>query len=547
MGGVVNVITRRPVESALFLETSYGNEATPDASLSASLRAGRWAAGFDGAAFHTDGYVLVPDSLRGPVDKRAGSDYRTANLTLERIISEKARVFGTASVFGEARANGKVDERNDTHLRQLAVGGDWQSHTLGTLALRAYGGPEVFDQNFFAVALNRASETLTRVQRVPVEQLGGTVQWSRPAGGRQTLVAGIDAREVRGFSDELGYTALLPVGAVIQPSRLTSAVGAGGRERTFALFGEDILRLTPRWIVTVGARFDHWRDYDALSAARPLARPGPTTVIDFPDRTEQAFSPRLSVLHKVSENLSLTASAYRAFRAPTLNELYRSFRLGNIVTLANPDLTAEHLTGAEAGALVTALDRRLSVRGTFFWSDITRSIANVTQSVTPGLITRRRENLGRTRSRGVDLDATARLSSHFELSGGYEFADARVVRFPADPTLEGLLIPLVPRHQATFQARYSNSAAAKRWTRLSFGLQGRAVSGEFDDDRNQLHLGRYFALDALVSHRVTRGVEVFVASENLFNQRYDVARTPVENLGPPALVRGGVRLDLGAR
>ncbi|HEV2492848.1 MAG TPA: TonB-dependent receptor [Terriglobia bacterium] len=547
MGGVVNVVTRQPVDTALFFESSYGNEATPDASLSSSLRAGRWAVGFDGEAFHTDGYVLVPDSIRGPVDNQAGSDNRAGSLRLDRIISENARVFAQASIFGEARANGKVDERNDTHVRQLALGGDWQSDALGSFAVRAYGGPEVFNQNFYAVALDRSNETLTRVQRVPVRRLGGSAQWSRPVGTRQTLVAGIDAQEVRGSSDELAYAPLPPVSAVIEPSHLTSAIGVGGRQRTFGLFGEDVVRLTPRWIVTVAARFDHWRNYDALSATRPLARPGPLSVIDFPNRTEQAFSPRLSVLRKVNDHVSLTASGYRAFRAPTLNELYRSFRLGNILTLANSNLTAEHLTGAEAGALVTALDNRLSVRGTFFWSDITRPVANVTLNVTPTLITRERENLGRTRSRGVDLDATIQLAPDFTLSGGYELANARVVSFPANPALVGLFIPLVPRQQATFQLRYSNPSSANRWTRLTWGIQGRAVGADYDDDQNTLRLGRYFSLDALVSRPLTRGFEVFAASENLLNQRYDVGRTPVETLGPPALVRAGIRLELRGR
>jgi outer membrane receptor protein involved in Fe transport len=547
MGGVVNVVTRPPVDTALFFESSYGNEGTPDASLSSSVKAGRWVAGFDGEAFHTDGYVLVPDSIRGPVDNRAGSDDRTANLRLDRIVSEKTRVFAQASIFGEARANGKVDERNDTHLRQLALGGDWQSDTLGAFLFRAYGGPEVFNQNFYAVALDRSSETLTRVQRVPVKQLGGSAQWSRPVGTRQTLVAGVDAREVRGSSDELVYLPLPKIPALIEPSRLTSAVGAGGRQRTFGLFGEDIVRLTPRWIVTVAARFDHWRNYDALTATQPLTRPGPPSVIDFPERTEQAFSPRLSVLRKVNNHVSLTASGYRAFRAPTLNELYRSFRLGNVLTLANSDLTAERLTGAEAGALVTALDNRLSVRGTFFWSDIARPVANVTLNVTPVLITRERENLGRTRSRGVDLDATVQLTPEFTLSGGYELADATVASFPANPALVGLFIPLVPRQQATFQLRYSNPSAASRWTRWTLGVQGRAVGAEYDDDQNTLRLGRYFSLDAQVSRPLARGFEVFVASENLLNQRYDVGRTPVQTLGPPALVRAGVRIEFHRR
>ena len=46
----------------------------------------------------------------------------------------------------------------------------------------------------------------------------------------------------------------------------------------------------------------------------------------------------------------LRAAAYSGFRIPTLNELYRPFRVGNNVTEANPDLSPEHLYGVEFGA-----------------------------------------------------------------------------------------------------------------------------------------------------------------------------------------------------
>ena len=137
---------------------------------------------------------------------------------------------------------------------------------------------------------------------------------------------------------------------------------------------------------------------------------------------------------------------YRAFRPPTLNELYRNFRQGNTLTLANSGLTAEQLTGAEAGASYSAWHERLSVRGTLFWSDISDPIANVTLSTTPSLITQQRQNLGETRSRGAELDAEARLTSTVTLSGGLQYVDATVTSFPANTQLVGLLVPHVPRH-----------------------------------------------------------------------------------------------------
>jgi outer membrane receptor protein involved in Fe transport len=82
---------------------------------------------------------------------------------------------------------------------------------------------------------------------------------------------------------------------------------------------------------------------------------------------------------------------------------------------------------------------------------------------------------------------------------------------------------------------------------VTLGFQGRAIGEQFDDDRNQFALDRYFVLDLLASRRIAGGLEVFGAVENLFNQRYDIGRTPLRTIGPPALVRVGIRFNLGSR
>jgi outer membrane receptor protein involved in Fe transport len=530
LGGVINFIPRENRDSAFSLETSYGNQQTPSGSFYAGGRFGAFGAQISGQALHTDGYILVDEDERGTVDTKAGAEFSTLEATLERFLSDKGRVFVRGSVFGESRDNGTPLQTNRTHIRQFAAGFDWRSAGIGAFLVRAYGGTQVYNQSFSAIAANRNSENLTRDQRTPAQQIGFTSGWSREAGGRQTLVAGFDFREVRGTSDEL----------VFGGGRITSAVGAGGRQRIFGVYGQDIIRITRKFFATIGARVDRWRNYDALSTNRVFATNATTTTI-FKDQDETAFSPRLSLLYKAHDNLSIFASGYRAFRAPTLNELYRSFRVGNVLTQANSNLQAERLTGGEGGANLAAFKQRFNLRGTFFWTEVTRPVANVTLSVTPDLITRQRRNLGRTRSRGVEFEAEARITDTLALTGGYLFANATVLEFPANRALEGLLIPQVPRHQMTFQFRYANPSM------ITFGLQGRAIGVQFDDDQNLLKLDKFFTLDLFASRKLTRGVEIFAAFENLFNQKYDIGRTPVRTLGPPLLARAGIRLNFGAR
>ena len=257
----------------------------------------------------------------------------------------------------------------------------------------------------------------------------------------------------------------------------------------------------------------------------------------FAPRNASAFSPRLSLLYRPTEGLTLRAATYRAFRAPTLNELYREFRVGDTLTRANEKLTAERLTGGEVGAAWN-LAGRTHLRLTGYWTETRDPIINFTESITSALITRQRRNLGRTRSSGLEAESEFRLTGNWRLTAGYLFADATVRLAPQDPTLVGLLIPQVPRHQFTLQTSYSNPRY------LTAAFQFRASGAQFDDDRNQFSLARFAVFDVNASRRLGKFIEIFVAVQNLFDQRYAVARTPIETLGMPRMVRGGLRFNL---
>jgi outer membrane receptor protein involved in Fe transport len=348
-------------------------------------------------------------------------------------------------------------------------------------------------------------------------------------GKSQTLSGGVDLSEVIGASNELLFTG---------PNQSRSG---GGRQRTLGIFGEDVLH-REKWTILLAARVDDWKNFNGSLVTTPLSGCPVTTT--YPDRTDFAFSPRLSALRRLSEHVSLTGSVYRAFRAPTLNELYRAFRVGNVLTLNNAALNPERLTGAEVGVNVSGWNRRFSTRGTVFWSDIVDPVANVTLSTTPTLITRQKDNLGRTRSRGVELDGTLRVNSAVEISAGYAYTGATVASYPGNPggvSLVGLDVPQVPRNVFTWQARYWNSS------RLFVSIAGRFVGDQFDDDQNQFRLDRFYTMDAQVGRELNRHLELFGAVENLLNQRYQVARTPVINLGPPILFRIGLRLNYPQR
>jgi outer membrane receptor protein involved in Fe transport len=203
------------------------------------------------------------------------------------------------------------------------------------------------------------------------------------------------------------------------------------------------------------------------------------------------------------------------------------------VTLANENLQAERLTGSEAGLILTA--PHIASRITLFDMAVQKNVANVTLRVQPELITRQRQNLGRTRSRGLELDLQAIIGS-VELSAGYLLVDAEVRSFPANRELEGLDVAQVPRHQATVQLRLPHLPVGE------LSIQARWVDDQFEDDQNQLRLEGYTVADIFLGRRLTPALQAFLAIENLFDQQFDVGKTPVTTIGPPRSVRLGITM-----
>jgi len=529
LGGVVQFVSRPTQPGGISLDTSYGSQNTPDFSLWAGGQKGKWESSIGGGVFNTDGYILTPEAERGSVDVRAGSRDGTADVMVGRKIGEQSEIFARGWYLDETRGNGTMLQRNDTKLGQGALGANLQLGSFGALTLRFYADAQTYHQTFSAIGPNRDSETLTDLQTVPSQGVGWSAVWSRQAGKRQTLVAGVDYHEEIGASHEV----LLSGG--------TTDSSSGGRQRTVGIFGEDLIQIAPRWFLSASGRVDVWSNFDAATLRVPVAPPGTPTDTTFPDRSQNAFSPRLTLRNQINSHVSWNASAYRAFRAPSLNELYRSFRQGNTFTEDNPFLVAEHLSGGDAGVVVTGFNGKLQAHGTVFYNQIVDPVANVTLMTTPTLITRQRQNLGRINAPGVEFGVTASIVRDFTISCAYQFVDSKVSSFPANTALVGLWVAQVPHNSFTFQARYANPRI------VTVEVTGRAIGNAFDDDQNQFPLGSFFVLDAIVSRRVGGGVEVYAAAENLLNATYYTAATPVLQLGLPIVGRVGVRVEIPKR
>lgn len=520
LSGTINIIPRKSAEKFTFsAEIFGGTQKTISGATFFGFKQKDWTLDFVASNFQTKGYKIVDETQRGLVDQFAGSKNSNFSARIEKEFQTLGKIFVKPSYFGEVRSNGTGLQTNRTHLRQIVLGGnrdfDWQNSKLNWLI---YGGNQVYDQIFSTVASNRNNESLNRIQRVPSQNFGFSNQFTTTI-KNQTFLLGFEAKEVRGASNEIAFV----------NNRANSLIGSGGRERTYSLYLQDFAKIGK--LVLVGnLRFDAWRNSNALSATRTLSNNQTATTI-FANRDAKAFSPQISILYQLPKNFAFFASVSRSFRAPSLNELYRAFRVGNVLTQANENLKAEKAMNFETG--VSYSQQNIYLRGNFFLTEVSNPISNVTLAQTPSLITRQRQNVGKTRSSGFELENEIRWKD-FTFSVGYLFADSRVIEFPANPILENLRVPQVSRHQLTFQTRF----AKKDW---SFALQGRAASRQFDDDLNTFELEPYFQLDAFAARNFKENLQIFISIENIFNSRYSVGKTPIRTVNSPVNARVGLR------
>jgi outer membrane receptor protein involved in Fe transport len=515
IGGVISIVPVKPDTNRLQLSTSYGSEQTTDNSLLGILKLGKWSGLASGQVIATDGYILIAPSARGSIDQQSNVHAQNALTEFDHGLSHDGRVFIRGSVLNEDRHNGTPVQINSTRLWRFAGGGDW-----GNLVLRLFGDNEHYSQTFSTVNATRTAETLTRIGKDPADELGAAGHWHQPVGTHLLLLAGADIHDVRASDNEINFPA----------SR--GYLNTTARQRQSGVYGE-VLFTPPNWTISGSARVDHFSNFDASQYKTA------TPTVQLPQLNETVFDPRIGITRRITTNLALNASAFRAYRAPTENELYRTGQVGSQTTQPNPNLRSERATGWETGVHMDLPQIGSTVRVSYFWTQINRPITALTLSTTPTSTLLKRENLGQIESRGVSLDFAARPASWLGIQGGYQHADATVTSNAEVPALVGNWIPQVARNMATTQVDLTR----RKWGLLS--LQGRISGRQFDDDANQFLLHSYFRFGAYASHNFGHHVEAFAAGDNLFDRSIQAGKTPQLTLASPRVARFGLRINFG--
>jgi vitamin B12 transporter len=474
-----------------------------------SARLGEGFALISGGYARGDGFVPVVQP--GLADKRAR--YDQGSIAVRAVMPAFGGELQTSiDAFDDIRTRGTDFSRNATSGANASLRFVGKRVTaLGYVQVRK------FASQFAAVDPVRTVATPTLDQfNTPATGLGGRIEW-RPDLVATELRLGSDWRRTSGETNELFSFA---AGA---PTRIREA---GGRSNTLGAFAE-ATRAVGVLTLTAGGRVDRWWLSEGKRQERLLSG---ATVIDtrFAARADWQGTGRVGMALNATPRMKLRTATYLGWRLPTLNELYRPFRVGNDQTLANAALLPERSRGIEAG-VDWRVDDRVSIGATAFVMRLDNAIANVTLSTGPGGTIRERRNLDAIETKGVEIDARGAWGD-WSISASASLTDPRVRATSLRPA----------------QVAQVQGSATLAWRGI--GVTGRYTGRQYDDDANTRRLAPALTVDAVAEWPVSESLALFLRAENLFDALVPAALsgTNVLERASPRTVWAGVRFGLAS-
>lgn len=460
-----------------------------------------------------DGFIPVVKSQRGPIDAPADYEQYGGALRFAAPIGATEIQVG-GRFFQDERNRGVPFSGNRTRgidgSVRLIGRGDWQWEAL------FYYQDRSFRSSFARVDAARTSADQVLDQfSVPSTGFGGRFE-VRPAlpGDAVELRLGGDYRETEGRTRErFFFVAGVP----------TREREAGGLTRTVGGFAELTARAAPGVTLTGSARTDRWWIENGFLRQGDLGGPLNDQTL-FADLGDWRFTGRAGIAWQPDNPVTIRAAGYTGWRLPTLNELFRPFRVGSDVTGANAGLRPESLDGVEVGfdyAPASILD----FSGTLFYNRLEDAIANVTVGqgpgffpgigfVPPGGLARQRQNLDAIEAVGIELDARARFAE-WSIALSYAFTDAEVEGSGAAVALDRLRPVQVARHNGSATLSYTRDMGGEAAITLRY------IGGRFEDDLNERPLDDAFTVGARALIPLYGPLKAELRAENIFGARVE--------------------------
>ncbi|RPJ45680.1 MAG: TonB-dependent receptor, partial [Candidatus Latescibacterota bacterium] len=459
MGGVVNIIMRKPVERTFSFMSDNGDERTTSSSLFAADRIGSVLVSGGGRYFDTDGFIVTREDLIGPVDEPAGIRHGTAFGRVEVLISDRSSIYLDGSYYDEEKRKGTPGDMSGTIARRVGAGADLETAGGGAFDINVYVEGQTYDNYSSSISRDRTESTPSTWEfEVPSKSGGANLQWSRRFGEHHHLFAGGDYRYIDSKSSEYeGYDGKLGV--------FRNLAEIGGKQHLAGAYLQEIFSPGGRWTVALAARLDHIRNSDGFQRETEIETGVIESEEEYGSAATTVFNPTIGLVLHASERLSFRGSAYQGFRAPTVNELYRrSTARGNVVNSPNPALEPERLIGGEAG-IDYKLGARFFGRLTAFWNEVDKTIAQRTIGtadadgdtiepcgwVAAEGVCRQRDNIGRLLTAGIETELAFRPYPLWSFSVSHIFDHTEILESD-DPELVGKRQRQTPKNQFVLRA-----------------------------------------------------------------------------------------------
>jgi len=271
-----------------------------------------------------------------------------------------------------------------------------------------------------------------------------------------------------------------------------------------AVYLQDQIRPASWLEIIAGLRFDSFRlDVDDLRTVGGG---------EF-SRRDKLWSPRLGLILKPSDSLSVYASYSRSY-LPQSGDQFSG------LTDITDGLKPERFDNYEVGAKWELLDGLLATAAIY---QLERTNTRAADPFNPAntVLT------GAQRSRGLELGLERSITGRWLISGGYTLQKAVITETTAAAP-EGREVPLVPRHSFSLWNRYD-------FTRqLGAGIGLIARSKSYATISNAVKLPGYARVDAALYYKLPGGVEAQVNLENLLGAHYFPTANADNNIAPGA-------------
>lgn len=533
LAGTIFISSRRVAETSGFAQGLVGNADTYGVSAAGSLVEKPIALSFFAEHFSTGGYPVLQTNQRGPIDRNADSESSLLQIGSEIALDSETSIRIQARGFREERGNGTVFTVNETTGADASAALSRRFPLLSAeLRVAGYYQIRKFRSTFSSVNATRDVETPALDQfSVPADALGGSAVWTMPVADHAITLGG-DARWVEGETNELFR---------FIANDFTRRRKAGGEQLFAGAFVEDSWKLSPAATLVGGVRMDYWQLSEGRRDEFNRTTGAPTLAVRYPDRDGFSLNGRLGATENVTDQITMRAAAYTGFRVPTLNELYRPFRVGNVVTEANAALEPERLVGGEAGLEWHPI-KPLRLNATAFYNRLENAIGNVTVGFGPGTfdpggfiprsgVLRQRRNIDLVTAPGFEFSAGWQIASPFFLRLSYLYTDPTVDR-ASESALVGRLLAQTPQHVETAAAEWRPT------TKWLLTAQARYSGRQFEDDQNALTLAPFFTIDAAVFYEFSDQISAGLKVENLLDADIETGKSAdgLVSIGAPRLV-----------